>query len=128
MPVPEPGWMVRSRAKTNHTKSTKKRLRYYGRIFLAMPAWLSTEDKRAMKRMYRIAKRTGKTVDHIVPLSNPIVCGLHVPWNMQIIPRDENMQKSNTFWPDCPFEQMNLYVPKAKVSGLTFSEWGDSDV
>jgi len=38
-------------------------------------------------------------VDHIIPINNPIVCGLHVPWNMQILTRAENSKKNNHFNP-----------------------------
>jgi 5-methylcytosine-specific restriction endonuclease McrA len=34
-------------------------------------------------------------VDHIVPLVHRSICGLNVPWNMQIIVESENKRKSN---------------------------------
>ena len=67
----------------------------------AMPAWV---DERQIKEIYRqavlIQKRTGVRmhVDHIVPLQHDLVCGLHVPWNLQIIPGSLNESKRNK-WP-----------------------------
>ena len=39
----------------------------------------------------------GYSLDHIVPLNHPDVCGLNVPWNMQWLEKGDNDRKSNTF-------------------------------
>jgi 5-methylcytosine-specific restriction endonuclease McrA len=67
----------------------------------ATPKWLGSQGKVAMRQLYleaqRLTKLTGVryVVDHIVPLINPDVCGLHVPWNLQIMTQEENLKKSN---------------------------------
>lgn len=77
----------------------------------AQPAWCASEE---IKEYWRYARLLTKisgivhSVDHIVPLQNPIVCGLHVPWNLRVITLEENVKKSNNYWPDMPFEQLNL--------------------
>ena len=68
---------------------------------LATPKWLTREQKSEIRQLYQIAitmtKTTGEqyVVDHIVPLRSEFVCGLHVPWNLRVIPRQENLLKSN---------------------------------
>lgn len=68
-----------------------------------MPKWV---DRKAIRALYaeavRLTAETGIVhhVDHIVPLQSKLVCGLHVPCNLQVIPGDQNMSKSNRHWPD----------------------------
>jgi 5-methylcytosine-specific restriction endonuclease McrA len=67
----------------------------------ATPKWVTPEQKQAMREMYlsaqRLTKLTGEryVVDHIIPLINPDVCGLHLPWNLQVMTQEENLKKSN---------------------------------
>ena len=69
----------------------------------ATPTWLSDTQKSQIESIYWLAKdlRTvcGETyhVDHIVPLKGKHVCGLHVPWNLQVLPADVNLSKGNRF-------------------------------
>src|SRR3990167_5409667 len=58
----------------------------------ATPAWA---DQEAIDAIYADAVRVGLTVDHIVPLKSPIVCGLHVPWNLRLLSEAENNKKGN---------------------------------
>jgi len=67
----------------------------------ATPPWLTRAQKTQMRELYKIAmtmtKITGVqyVVDHIDPLRSEVLCGLHVPWNLQVITQAENLTKSN---------------------------------
>ena len=77
-----------------------KALERQKRIKQATPAWANKEDIRKIyQRAYELSKETGikYEVDHIDPLTSDLVCGLHVPENLQIITLEENRQKYNKF-------------------------------
>jgi hypothetical protein len=69
-------------------------------MILARPLWANS---RKIRDIYAKAKETTQAtgiphhVDHIVPINNWKVCGLHVHENLRIIPAKENLQKSNFF-------------------------------
>lgn len=64
------------------------------------PDWADMEKVNAI---YKEAQRRTKAdginyhVDHIVPISHELVCGLHNEFNLQILTQWENDSKSNTF-------------------------------
>lgn len=68
----------------------------------ALPKWLTEDQKQQIKQFYWLSQDlkcvTGEEyhVDHIIPLRGENICGLHVPWNLQVLPADVNIAKSNT--------------------------------
>lgn len=67
----------------------------------ATPDWLTEQQKDEIKEFYQAAKDCEwlsdekLNVDHIIPLQGIEVCGLHVPWNLQVIPERKNFSKGN---------------------------------
>ena len=89
-------WQVNNRAKVNSYNSYRRALELQ-----ATPKWLTASHKLHMECKYSLAAMLSKHtaeqhhVDHIVPLNGKTVCGLHVPWNLRVIPATENLRKSN---------------------------------
>lgn len=66
----------------------------------ATPPWA---DEELISEFYKeAAERFKETsirhhVDHVIPLQHPLVCGLHVHTNLQVMPAQENIEKNNNF-------------------------------
>lgn len=86
-------------AKNNPVAYAIKAANRRARTKNATPSWLTPEHRQQIAAVYAEARRltvetgTPHCVDHIVPLQSPVVCGLHVPWNLRAITRRENQRK-----------------------------------
>lgn len=69
----------------------------------AAPPWLTQEHLETIENIYEAAEQKEvwssirQEVDHIIPINHPDVCGLHVPWNLQILSDRLNIFKNNKF-------------------------------
>lgn len=85
----------------NRVSQVEKAVMRRKKVMDATPLWLSIEQRKEMSGIYfesiLATEKTGikHEVDHIVPISGKLVCGLHVPWNLQVITKLENIRKSN---------------------------------
>lgn len=88
--------LPKAKAKKNSRESKRRATRLQ-----AAPSWLSLDQRKSIEEFYWLAQDlkcvSGQDyhVDHIVPLQGKNVCGLHVPWNLQILPSEINLSKSN---------------------------------
>lgn len=77
----------------------------------ATPKWA---NRRAVRSFWKLSKLLTKStgvqwsVDHVVPLLHPLVCGLHVENNLRVMTLASNLRKSNNWWPDMPEYQATL--------------------
>lgn len=84
--------LAKSRARARNLQLSRR---------MAMPRWLTDIHKAQIQEFYDIAlaisTQTGvkHQVDHIVPINGDSVCGLHVPWNLQVLSARANISKGN---------------------------------
>lgn len=89
-------WMDNNRGLVNATASKRRSAK-----LKRTPKWLTEEQFKEIKSWYILAKElqwlseAPLEVDHIVPLQGELVSGLHVPWNLQILPKSLNASKGN---------------------------------
>lgn len=89
--------------KTNSSKHASKEAKRRATKLRATPIWLTDQQKAHIERTYKLrammSSITGEEyhVDHVVPLKSDVVCGLHVPWNLRVIPAKDNLKKGNKF-------------------------------
>ena len=87
----------------NKAKHAAKRAKRRALLLQATPKWLTKTEYTAIECKYQVAEMLSKygneqhAVDHIVPLQGKTVCGLHVPWNLQVISVIDNLKKGNKF-------------------------------
>jgi len=94
---------ARRRYRANPAQAVANLATRKARKMRAQPLWLTAVQKAQIREMYDVAKaksmQTGirHDVDHIFPLVNGEFCGLHVPWNLQVLSEGENRKKSTYF-------------------------------
>lgn len=92
-----------------HWVASSRRSSYISAVIMSTPPWVTIAELKAIQYRARcITEMTGVAheVDHIVPLNHPRVCGLTVPWNLEIITAKRNGAKSNHWCPD----QMEMFA------------------
>lgn len=91
-------WRKKNKGKVNSW--TAKR---YTSKLSRTPKWLTLLHFQQIEIFYDAANRLTEelgirfSVEHIVPLQGKNVSGLHVPWNLQVIPLLDNCIKNDTF-------------------------------
>lgn len=94
----EPRWIANS-----------KRKNYIRQVVLSIPFWVKPDELKLVKlRCQQTTALSGEEhhVCHIIPLNHPRVCGLTVPWNLEIKTAKINLAESNHIQLD---DQLELF-------------------
>jgi 5-methylcytosine-specific restriction endonuclease McrA len=88
-------------AKNNPDKVNAKSNNRRAKKLKRTPVWIKDKFLKEIAEYYTMAKELETVfpwkqhVDHIVPMNGKNVSGLHVPWNLQILSKKENLEKGN---------------------------------
>ena len=88
-------------SKANPAKMNAKNAKRHTAKLQAIPPWITPAQLQSIELFYQAASWVQSIleepieVDHIVPLQGKDVCGLHVPWNLQLLPAALNRSKGN---------------------------------
>jgi hypothetical protein len=91
-------------AKRNRPTKNANWARYFYAKLNRTPPWLTEEHHEQIREFYNLASKKEKEtgvkhhVDHVIPLRGDFVSGLHVPWNLRVIPASENCKKNNKYY------------------------------
>lgn len=86
-------------AKENPHRHKYLNAKYRASVKQATPKWF---EKDKVDLVYQKADELGFEVDHVVPITSDIVCGLHCWYNLQLLDQPLNGGKRNYHWPDMP--------------------------
>lgn len=95
----EKAWVQNNREKVNAKIARREAAKAQ-----ATPKWLTKEHLLEIRRVYKQAEELTKStgvqysVDHIIPIRGREAKGLHVPWNLRVIPSTENSKKGNKIY------------------------------
>ncbi len=83
----------KNKGSVNHSHAMRKI-----KVKQATPEWVNLKDIEAI--YIAASKKTKESgishhVDHIMPISHPLLCGLNIPLNLQILSGTENCSKGN---------------------------------
>ena len=84
--------------KENPNYFTMYHVKRNAKVQQATPEWVNWDDLTLLAKMRdSVSRKTGVKhhLDHYYPIMGKTVCGLNVPWNLQIITAAENRRKHN---------------------------------